>query len=453
MLSRIRQGHLDQTAMHIVSRNAQTFARVLSLVILAALALAACGPATPAATPSPGGPTPTVTVPIEMPVVVTLMGEFRAAELALLDEQIARFEAANPDILVEIVEPRKGPEGHREGMGQLLAEGNEDVDVVLVDDARLAEYAANGWLIALEDYVNDAGLDMGGFFPGTVEGSTIDGSLVALPWIAGTGLLYYRTDLLENQGLAPPTSWPEVQQVALDLKAAEGLRAGHVWQGEAYESLTCNTLEFVWAFGGEVLDVTGRVVFDSEETRSALQQMSDLVRSGASPEDTASYREGTSLAAMRRGESALMRNWPYAWERLHREDSQVGGQVAIVPLPASCLQGQSLALSAHGMHPEKAFRLMRYLVGADQQVEVATEAGRPPALEAVYADAGLLQAQPFLEALHTALGQARPRPRTAAYPEVSEAIYAEVNRMLAGEQDAGETAARVQQRIEGVLDR
>ena len=49
------------------------------------------------------------------------------------------------------------------------------------------------------------------------------------------------------------------------------------------------------------------------------------------------------------------------------------------------------------------------------------------------------------------LDQARPRPRSAVYPQISEAIYSEVNRMLAGEQDAGETAARIQERIEAAL--
>jgi multiple sugar transport system substrate-binding protein len=424
---------------------------LLTLIVFCAYALSACA-ASPSTPISPAaGPTPTVTAPVDVPVVITLAGQFRGDELALLDEQVAQFEAANPDVMVDTVEVRGNTDRRRENISEQLATGDAGLDVLLLDDVWLAEFATRGWLLPLDEYARSQGLKIGGFLPGAVAGTTFDGQLVALPWIVDAGLLYYRQDLLSQLSDTPPATWDDLQRLALDLRLQGGLPYGYVWQGAAYESLTCNTLEFMWAYGGEVFDETGRSSFDSPATRAALLQMSELVATGASPGDLATYEEGKTLLTFRNGEAALMRNWPYAWDRLEQSESLVSGQVGAAPLPASCLMGQTLALSSQSMYPQQAFRLMQFLVGYDQQLQVASRLRRPPALEAVYDDANLLVQQPFFETLHTALATARPRPGTPLYPQVSEAIYTEVNRLLAGEQTADETAASVQRRIEAIL--
>jgi len=403
------------------------------LALLLVPGLVACGGAAPPPTPMPTpGPSPTVTVPFEMPATVSLVGRFRPQELALLDEQIARFEAANADVLVEIVELDGEAGSPRQALEEALAAGDRPLDVLVLDDAWLPEFAAQGWLAPLDDHVRAEGVDMGAFFPGAVEASMFEGQVWALPWIAEGGLLYYRSDLLTRYGHEVPATWPEVQTTALELQRQAGLPQGYVWQGAAYESLTCNSLEFLWAFGGRVLDEEGRAAFDSPENRAALQQMLDLVASGASPADIASYREGTALNSLAAGESALMRNWPYAWDRLQAGDLAVRGAVSAAPLPASCLLSQVLALSADSMVPEQSFRLQQFLVAEEQQLQLARELGRPPAFKQVYEDPQLLADRPF-------------------YAGMSEVIYGEVNRMLAGEQGAEETAVRVQQRLEAVL--
>jgi multiple sugar transport system substrate-binding protein len=123
----------------------------------------------------------------------------------------------------------------------------------------------------------------------------------------------------------------------------------------------------------------------------------------------------------------------------------------VAPLPATCLTGQSLALSAHSLHPEQAFRFMAFLADYDQQLQLAFGADHPPAVEAVYRDPALGDDAPFFATLHAALSAARPRPRSAAYQDLSAAIYGEVNKMLAGEQDVAATAVNAQRGIESAV--
>jgi multiple sugar transport system substrate-binding protein len=426
------------------------------LMVLIGIIIAACGPSTPVTEPAPVGPTPSVTVPFELPITIALLGRFDGGTLAVLDEQIAAFEAANPDVKVEIITKpgslsQQPSASLREQYAAVLNNEDTRVDILLLDDTWLAEFTANGWLTPLESYASSEGLELESFFPAAVEASTIDGQLMALPWTADGGLLYFRQDLLQRHNHEPPGAWTDVQRVAQAIQRAEGLPHGFVWQGAAYESLTCNTLEYLWAFGGQVLDEGGQVAFDSPGTRAALQQMADLVTSGVSPQETAIYKEATALAAFQEGDAALMRNWSYAWALLNGAGSALAGRVGVAPLPATCLVGQSLALSAYSLHPEQAFRLMAFLAGYDQQLQLALGAGQPPAVEAVYRDPALGDDAPFYAALHAALSAARPRPQSVGYQDLSAAIYGEVNEMLAGEQDVAATAANAQRGIEAAV--
>jgi multiple sugar transport system substrate-binding protein len=383
-----------------------------------------------------------------LPVTIAITGRFDDRTLAILDEQIALFEEQNPDIKVAILgAPRKEARRHQDYVDRLSA-GDTSRDIYVLEAIELAELDASGWLRRLDDYVEKLEIELGDFLPATIQANTVNGHLVALPWLADGGLLYYRRDLLEQHGLQPPATWNDLKQAALQIKAEEGLPGGFVWQGAPYESLTCNALEFIWAHGGDVLDERGEAIFDSPQTRAALQEMVDFVTEGASPPGVAEHNEATSLAALGSGEAAFMRNWAYAWERLNGSDSPVSGRIGLAPLPVSCLGGLSLALSSHSLHPDESARLMAFLTGYDQQLQIAREGIQPPALETVYHDAEVLAEAPIVRDLHTALSVARPRPQSPAYLEVSEAIYTHVNKMLMGEQDVERTMDSIQNLIE-----
>jgi ABC-type glycerol-3-phosphate transport system substrate-binding protein len=393
-----------------------------------------------------------VTVPFEMPVVVTLAGYFDDQTLALLDDLVARFEAANPDILVEVITAERDASARREAWAGYLAAGDSSRDIYVISSHWLAELAAGDGLLALDSYLPAPGLARDDLLAAAIEAATIDGRLMALPWTVDGGLLYYRRDLLVRHGHQPPATWPALAGMARDVLAAQpDLPQGYVWQGAAYEGLTCNTLEFVWAFGGTVLDEEGEAAFDNPETRAALAEMQHLLDGGISPPEVAGYREAASLGAFQNGQTLFMRNWSYAWDRLNASGAPLAGQVGIAPLPASCLGGQSLALSASSLHPAQAFRFMAYLAGHEQQARLALDGVQPPARATVYGDEAVLAEDPALADIYSALATARPRPRSARYGAISQVLYTQVNAMLRGEQDPAATAASIQAGLEEVL--
>ncbi len=418
------------------------------LGLLTGCALVACQPIPRA--PSPSAAPPTVTVPFELPVTIALSGSLDDPTLRVLDEQIAAFETANPDIRVEVVKPPKSVATGPEAFVAELQQGDTSRDILLLNPAWLARLAATGGLRPLDEYIRAHDLDTRRFYPASIQANTLDSQIFALPWTIDGGLWYYRRDLLEKYGYQPPSTWDDLPLLIRHLRAQGEQVEGYVWQGDSYETLTCNVLEFIWAHGGEVID-QGNVVFDSPVTRTALRQMAELIASGISPAEVTTYREAATLALFQSGEAVVMRNWSYAWDRLNRPDSPVTGRVGTVPLPASCLGGSSLALSAFSQHPEQAFRFMAFLVSYESQAQLALQETQPPALESVYADPTLLQTDPSLQALHTALSATRPRPQTSLYPELSAIIYTEVHKLLTQEQGVETTVETIQRRLSELL--
>lgn len=426
------------------------FAALATCALLLATACAASTPAGPLPA-TPTGPTATVTVPFEMPMVISLAGFFDDRTLDVLYEQIAAFEAANGDVRVELLTVDRDPDERQEKFAASLAAGDPSFDIYAVRPHWLAGYAQPGWLRPLDGYLSAAGMDLDAFLPAVVEASTVEGRLMALPWSMDGGLLYYRRDILEARGYDPPATWAEVEAMALALRGEGGTAHGYVWQGDQYDGLTCNTLEQVWPAGGDVLDSSGRAVVDSPATRAALEQMARLLATGASPADVIAYQETGALADFQSGNAVFMRNWVYAWDRVQEPGSAVMGRVGIAPLPASCLAGQILVLSAASDCPEQAFRFMAFLAAPEQQAQLALQGLQASTVEEIYQDPDLLAQDPFLAELHPALLATRPRPQVPDYARLSEAIYTEVHRMLQGAQDPAATARNMQACLEELL--
>jgi trehalose/maltose transport system substrate-binding protein len=155
----------------------------------------------------------------------------------------------------------------------------------------------------------------------------------------------------------------------------------------------------------------------------------------------------------------FMRNWPYAWALVNSADSPVRGKVGIARLPrggeagthASALGGGGLAVSRYSRVPELAVDLARYLTARQEQVRRAKEGAFNPTRVALYRDADLLEARPFLARLLPVLTDAVPRPARLAgdkYNRLSAIFWNAVHDTLSGRGDAAGNLAAAERRLE-----
>ncbi len=168
------------------------------------------------------------------------------------------------DILKEVVKPWEEKTGNTvnvvtmpasttDQFGQYrlwLAAGNTDVDVYQTDVIWAPQLADQ--FVDLTDAAKDLAPE---HFESVIESQTVDGKLVALPIYTDAPALYYRKDLLEKYGKDVPTTWEDMAATAKEIQDKEREEGnedmwGFVFQGNAYEGLTCDALEWVKSYGG-----------------------------------------------------------------------------------------------------------------------------------------------------------------------------------------------------------
>jgi hypothetical protein len=85
-------------------------------------------------------------------------------------------------------------------------------------------------------------------FAGFVANNTINGRLVAMPWLANAGLWFHRADLLQKYVHTVPATRAELTVTAMLIQDGERAAAnrnmwGYFWQGRAHAGLSHNALE------------------------------------------------------------------------------------------------------------------------------------------------------------------------------------------------------------------
>jgi multiple sugar transport system substrate-binding protein len=333
-------------------------------------------------------------------------------------------------------------------------------DVMMLDVVWVAEFARAGWLLDLSRWVGKE--ELAPHFPSTIEPATWNGGVWALPWLMNVGVLYYRTDLLARQGLAPPRTWEElVAQIARIREADRDPRLdGVVWQGRQYEGLTVNALEAMWASGARVLGDDGAPLPDPERAADALAFMRRLIVSGASPSWVTAADEELSRRHFGDGRAIFLRNWPYAMDLFRQPGSLVRGKVAIVPLPgrmgASTGVGSSggahLGVDRRTRHPELAAELVRFLAGAAAQKTMSEQGALNPTRMALYHDPDVVRAHPDFPVVYELMRNARPRPVTPYYLMLSTTLQPEFSAALVGVKSPRDAVRHAQKRLTYLLE-
>ncbi|KJY20592.1 MULTISPECIES: ABC transporter substrate-binding protein [Streptomyces] len=384
------------------------------------------------------------------PLTLVTAGDLTDYLGPLLDD----WNRSRPDERVTLVELPDSADETRAQMISELRSGRDRFDVLNIDVAWTSEFAAAGWISPLE---RDR-FPLDAFLRPVVDTATFDGRLYAVPYVTNAGLLYYRKDVLEQAGEQPPRTWSELARQARTIAPRYGLD-GYAGQFLPYEGLTVNVTEAVHSAGGSILrDDGARVTVDSDGARAGLRFLADGVREGWISRDALGYKEEESRKAFQDGRLLFLRNWPYVYADASAPGSKVAGRFGAVPLPGadgpgtSVLGGSNLAVSSHARHPASAADLISYLTSERVQRRVLTEGSLPPVRAALYEDPELVRAYPYLPTLRESVLSAVPRPKSPRYDQVSLAVQAVGQDVMALRQTPEEAVARLTREL-GAISR
>jgi trehalose/maltose transport system substrate-binding protein len=324
-------------------------------------------------------------------------------------------------------------------------------DVFAIDviwPAVTADYALD-----LKPYLQDTTQD----FQVLVANNTVNGKLVAMPYHADAGLLFYRTDLLTNYGYKnPPRTWDELEKMAARIQAGERAKGktqfwGYIWQGAPSEALTCNALEWqVSEGGGHIIEPDGKISVNNPRAIHSWQRAQRWVGS-ISPPSVVAYREWDTLNIWRSGNAAFMRNWPTSFLISQSHDSAVRQNFSATALPGGqvsstgALGGASLSVFRYSRHPKEAVALVRYLCRRDVERRRSIATTQPPVMPELFVDPDLTGLYPhFADLKELFAGAAAMRPSTitgSQYTRVSEAYFQAVHSVLTKQRSGPEAAA------------
>ncbi len=274
---------------------------------------------------------------------------------------INAFEKQYPNIHVSLTSAPTDTDTNRATLATEISGGSSTPDVFMGDVIWPAQFGAHQLAVPLSDYLPASYWSK--FASGLVQGATYQGKVYGSPLFEDQGFLYYRKDLLAKAHLPVPTTWQQLETDAVTLVHDNDVKYGFVWEGDSYEGLTCNFMEYLTDAGGAPTNSAyTTATLNTAASTKAITFMRSLITSGASPAAVTTFQEPQAMTTFGDGNAAFLRNWDYAFSAATTPSSGgklTASQVGVAPLPTfagqsypgySNIGGWNMYINPHSAH-------------------------------------------------------------------------------------------------------
>ena len=388
-------------------------------------------------------------------VTIRTIGE-SLPPLEALAKMKAKFEARTGiKVVVEMYE-------HSEAVNKVMLDLNSRrgrYDFILQPHRELGRFVTNGHLVSIDKFMNDPKLRDPSFKPEEVlyqrlwkEISWYAGKPYGFPFTALTMYLWYRADLLndpkERAGfkakygydMVVPSTWRQYTDLAEWFYRPEKGFYGTAIQGKRHEALWYEWLNFLYSFGGDMMDVKsgsecGPIIVNSPEAVASLEYYKSLIK--YSPSDTLNYFWDDAMAVMQQGKVFEVIMWndsTYAVE--DPKVSTVSGRMGFDLIPqgkggkVGQVEGWTYLIPKYSKNQEAAFLFIQWMMAYDQQLEQHMNGGAS-ARPDVYA-APQVRAIPYSKASMDTNAVAIAKPTIPESPQITDILVRELSEALSG---------------------
>ncbi|MBL8514583.1 MAG: ABC transporter substrate-binding protein [Betaproteobacteria bacterium] len=372
-------------------------------------------------------------------------------------ELFKEYTASNPDVTVTLEVGGATSELLQRYLNTVLTASDPTLDAFLIDVVRPAQFAAARWSEPLDNYFGaEREAVLSKYLPLYRAANTIEGRTVSLPAFSDAMYLYYRKDLLDKAGEAPPKTWDDLARIAKKVLAQEkdtNLQ-GLSFQGKAIEGAVCTFLLPYWSLGGEVVK-DGKLSFDRQKAETGLAMWRRMIADGVAKSNVSEVGTDDTRKEFQAGKAVFAVVWGYAWNLFQNApDSNVKGKVGVVKLPAmpggesvSCMGGWSYAVSAFSRNKAEAVKLVRWLSSPAVSKTLALKGSMQPVFGEVFTDPEIAASIPWFKDALPVVETARPRPVTPMYRPVSDALRLNLNSVMAGARTPRQALDEIEHRI------
>jgi len=375
----------------------------------------------------------------------------------LVAELVPEFEALHPGIRIS-VQQIPWTAGHEKLLTAFV--GDAVPDAAQLGSTWIPEFVALDALAPLDERIAASrSVVPDDFFAGPWQGGEIDGRRWGVPWYVDTRVLFYRTDLVPEEGW-PPRTWEEWRRAMLSIR-----RAG---PAERYPILLpidewVQPVVLALQTGSTLLADGGRRgAFEEPAFRRAMAFYRDLFTDGLAP---ALDQSGlvNLYQQFGNGTYTMLITGPWNLGELRaRLPAGMDDRWSTAPLPApaagmpypgaSLAGGTSLVLFRHAASPDAAWRWIEYLSEPAQQARFQQLSGDLPARRSAW-DLTDLAADPKAAAFLAQLAHVETPPKVPEWERIATRIAECAEQVTRGGRDLDAALAALDADVDRMLEK
>ncbi len=314
-----------------------------------------------------------------------------------------------------------------------MSSKSDTPDIVYASDTSFQTFVKNGWFRPLDDlwakYRDEFKLDD---FPESVRKTyTRDGHLYVMPHTLNTMMFFYRKDLFDAAGKAPPKTFTEYRDLAKSFNSP--LRSGNVSCLKPVDAAINEAHWYLNALGDGWFDADWKPVFNSAKGVQAIETMKAIAQyaqqgftAAANDECTIAYQQDTGVMGLQWASRAKAMDDP--------AKSRVVGKIdwVVPPQGHGRISGDGYAISAFSKQdPDVLFRIIA--TSASQASMRGAASLLIPPRKSLLDDAELRQANRFYPAALASYEVGQPAPSLPEFYAVGDFITRRILQAVTGE--------------------
>jgi len=335
-------------------------------------------------------------------------------------------------------------------------------DLATVDIVWTGEFAKKGWTVDLSSYINRdyTEINVPDIMPVAWTQGEWDGKQVAFPMAGYVNSLIHRTDLFADAAeqaafkaeygydLVVPRTLAELDDVATFFTRPDESMYGLVANGARGPAVAQDWMEYMRAYGGQVVDREGNVYVDGPEAVAALELFVKIFNDWAPP-GAPNYWWDDRETSYRTGMSVMQSSWSIARAGYENpEISLVVGKTGMAITPTAAGERPAFGFGGWGIginadidsdRQDIAWEFIKWIASEEIQKQWMMNDGAPIRLSTL-TDPDLNEAMPWLSTMLTMFINADGdyRPRVPEYNQIQDILGLRVNQAITNELTAEE---------------
>ncbi|MEW9668111.1 sugar ABC transporter substrate-binding protein [Ammoniphilus sp. 3BR4] len=343
------------------------------------------------------------------------------AEAKALDDLVAKYEKANPNVKIE-----QSFVPFSDIKNKLLTSsvGNELPDIVWLDNPDHQSFAAAGILADITKEVQEWG-QSNQYFEGPWSSTVLKDKSYGVPVSSNNLALIYNEKMLKDAGIQPPKTWDELKEAAKNLTKSGVYGLGVA--AKQNETATFQLLPWIWQAGSDLNS------FDSQGTIDAIKFWKDLVDNGYMSKEVINLKHGDLSLQFASQKVAMMVNGTW---NLGSDLKDAKFEWNAVPLPsykqsATILGGFNWAITSQSKQKEAAWDFIKFANEPDNIREFVKTSGRLPSRKDMIQEPNW-QDNKIMKVFADSMENSRARSYGPNYPKISSAVQEMVQSVLTG---------------------